>query len=120
MHIAIPLTLYGAAASSLVTSGVVSLAMLVAPSDSTPKTIDAPHRPPKVIERGVVDTSAFRYGPDVNHGRSDTPVHASAQARKEANAMRRPAKRIVITPAGRRPASEPSLAIAPSVPSTGH
>ncbi len=33
-----------------------------------------------------VDGSAFRYGPEINHGASDTPVNAREQALREAQA----------------------------------
>lgn len=33
-----------------------------------------------------VDGSAFRYGPEINHGRGDTPVFARAQALRDAQA----------------------------------
>ena len=33
-----------------------------------------------------VDGSAFRYGPEINHGRGDTPVYARAQALRDAQA----------------------------------
>jgi hypothetical protein len=34
-----------------------------------------------------VDGSAFRYGPEINHGRSDTPVNAREQALREAQGI---------------------------------
>jgi len=42
---------------------------------------------PVSTQKTQVDGSAFRYGPEINHGRSDTPVYAQAQALREARGM---------------------------------
>jgi hypothetical protein len=80
------------------------------------------------------DSTPFRYGPEINHGRSDAPINAAAQARKEALAMApSPAlrKKISIRPARYistryvRPAPSAAPAVSmpigyvPSVPPTG-
>jgi hypothetical protein len=37
----------------------------------------------KAMEDSKVSDEPFRYGPEVNHGRSDTPVYASQQALRQ-------------------------------------
>ena len=100
------------------------MAMLTAPVDGASRKAESSSRSPKVIERPEVDTKAFRYGPDVNHGRSDTPVHAAAAARKQAKSgqyAERKRPRIVVRPTpNNRPAPGMALKIQPSISSSGH
>jgi hypothetical protein len=45
----------------------------------------AARRDSKAEENAKVTTQDYRYGPEVNHGRSDTPVNAAQQALKQVN-----------------------------------
>ncbi len=73
---------------------------------------------------------AFRYGPEINHGASDTPVNARQQALREARAMA-PAVKIkhhrvyrerepMTYPKRMARDPGPALGFTPSVPSSGH
>jgi hypothetical protein len=92
MHVLVMLTCYLAAALALLGAGFIGMSVLTGPFESA---TSQPERP-KLVRR--VDRSAgeqqttdgmrsgqdFRYGPEVNHGRGDTPVHYSQQALREA------------------------------------
>jgi len=123
---------YLAAAGTLLGGGALGLAVLLSPADGgSPKkeepasTADKPAARP--VAKPKADGTAFRYGPEVNHGRSDTPVYTSTQARRAAPAAKQ--KNITIRPVGERARSSmamsvepsaPSAQYVPSVPSSGH
>jgi len=79
-----PISVYWGGALALIGAGVIALSFL------------SPHEPPPLEGRAAnnqkshevtpVDGTAFRYGPEINHGRSDTPVNSAALALKEAKA----------------------------------
>lgn len=75
-------SVYLAAALGVV--GVVLIALwLASPNASRPGDWKAATG---VNTNAPVDGAAFRYGPEINHGRSDTPVYARAQALRDAQA----------------------------------
>jgi hypothetical protein len=88
---------YAAAALSLITGAFLGLALLTSPVESERSNGNRPkllnNREPgehMIVEpkRSVeAPGQAFRYGPDVNHGRSGTPVSATKQALAEARAV---------------------------------
>jgi len=118
-------TIYLTAALSLVggvVAAMVSLADPGEPSSPPPARIASVDSVREIVVEP--NPRAFRYGPEVNHGRSDTPVYARQQALREARAM---------APSGkvRHPRSDqrqiglplelgPASRYAPSVPSSGH
>jgi hypothetical protein len=125
------LAVYLTAAISLVGGVVAGLVALAGPVGSEPS------RPPlsKIASadpgRQVIvepHQQAFRYGPEINHGRADTPVNARQQALKEARAsapgvkIRRPRihQQDVIHHRPMTRESGMTLGVTPSVPSTGH
>jgi hypothetical protein len=91
------LTGYAAAILSLITGAFLGLAILTSPVDSRQPNGDRS----KLVNNGdpakhmIVEpkrsiqapSTAFRYGPDVNHGRSDMPVSATKQALAQAKAQ---------------------------------
>jgi hypothetical protein len=126
---------YLAAAGTLLGGGALGLAVLLAPADGTSLKKEDPARTAerpaaKPVAKPKADGTAFRYGPDVNHGRSDTPVHAASQARRAAQAAPAAArKNVSIRSIGQAARSSmamsaepsaPSARYAPSVPSSGH
>jgi hypothetical protein len=122
---------YIAAISALVAGGMTAAwVMFAPPADVAASKAHAaiPQKYAKLSEPALSkpDSSPFRYGPEINHGRSDAPVNAAAQARKEALAMAPSPgrKKISIYPTRHtQPAAMPVMSApagyAPSVPSTG-
>jgi hypothetical protein len=87
----LPLAAYAAAAGTLVSGVALSLSVLMTPGGAGKAPDDnqqLARSGPKPIVKPKADSTPFRYGPDVNHGRSDTPVYAAAQARKESQRLR--------------------------------
>jgi hypothetical protein len=90
------LTGYAAAVLSLITGAFLGLAILTSPVDSQQPNGDrskpvnkgdpAQHMIVEPRRSIQVPSTAFRYGPDVNHGRSDMPVSATKQALAQAKA----------------------------------
>jgi hypothetical protein len=118
------LAVYLTAAFSLVGGVVAALVALTGPVGSEPAKPPLPKVASADSVRQIIvepRQQAFRYGPEVNHGRSDTPVHAREQALREARAMA-PAK--VRRPGADQqqlmPESRTMFGIAPSVQSSGH
>jgi hypothetical protein len=119
------LAVYLTAAVSLVggvVAALVSLAGPVEPSTPPPATIASVDP-----VRGIIvepRQQAFRYGPEINHGRSDTPVYARQQALREARAMAPPVRirhhRSDRGQAGLTREPGPAAGYTPSVPSSGH
>jgi len=95
MRLLVILTCYLAAALALVTAGLIGVSVLTAPVESQTSEIQRPKLVRKADrnpgEQQFTDTSrsgaAFRYGPQVNHGRGDTPVNYSQQALREARSV---------------------------------
>ena len=97
MHILFVISAYLVAALSLLSAGLIGVSLLTAPSASSAAN------PSRFQERTVSnektqilvrpDGKAFRYGPEVNHGRSDTPINASSQALREARTTTKPQNR---------------------------
>jgi hypothetical protein len=91
------LTGYAAAILSLITGAFLGLTLLTSPVESERSNGNRPkllnNREP--VEHMIVEPKrsvqapgeAFRYGPDVNHGRSDMPVSATKQALAQARAI---------------------------------
>ena len=115
---------YLAAAGTLLGGGALGLAVLLSPADGgSPKkeepasTADKPAARP--VAKPKAAGTAFRYGPDVNHGRSDTPVYTSTQARRAAQSAPAAAgKNVSIRSIGQRARSSMAMSDKPSVPST--
>ena len=92
MHVLLIIAWYAAAALAVVSVGVIGVSMLTAPTETAssdaqrPKLVRKADRNPG--EQQPADAprtgAAFRYGPEVNHGRGDTPVNYTQQALKEA------------------------------------
>jgi hypothetical protein len=92
MHLFLIVTCYVAAALALASVGVIGVSMLASPVETAstetqrPKLVRRADRNPG--EQQSADTpragAAFRYGPEINHGRGDTPVNYAQQALKEA------------------------------------
>ena len=93
MHVFVIIACYAAAALALVIVAGIGVSMLAFPTD----TASSGAQPPKLVrwadrnnpgEQQPAEApragGAFRYGPEVNHGRGDTPVNHAAQALKEA------------------------------------
>ena len=92
MHLFVIIACYAAAALALVTVAGIGASMLTSPTE----TASSGAQPPKLArwadrnpgEQQATDApragAAFRYGPEVNHGRGDAPVNHAAQALKEA------------------------------------
>ena len=80
-----PLTnsVYVSAALTVIGAVLVGL-WLFAPNASQPGDWKAATG--QKTQTASVDGSAFRYGPEINHGRGDTPVYARAQALRDAQA----------------------------------
>lgn len=127
MHLLLLIACYLAAAVALVSVGSMSWSMLTAPGEKA----NAETQRPKLVRRAdgnpIADrpvevlhpNGAFRYGPEINHGRADTPVNHAQQALKEArSAPARPRKK----PYQERRIVDPGVAIgyAPSVRPSGH
>jgi hypothetical protein len=97
------LTGYAAAVLSLITGAFLGLALLTSPVESErsngnrPKLLNnrepAEHMVVEPKGSAQAPSQAFRYGPDVNHGRSDMPVSATKQALAQAKAADAPGKR---------------------------
>jgi hypothetical protein len=92
------LTSYLATVLGLVTGAFMGLAVLTSPVESQPSKSNQPNLVTKadpakhILVEPRRSGQVFRYGPDVNLGRSDTPVYAAQQALKQARAAA-PAKR---------------------------
>jgi len=71
-------TVYVAAALALLSAGLIALSTFGSSG----------HKAERNAAAAQADTrpsnTAFRYGPDVNHGRSDTPLNYTQQALREA------------------------------------
>ncbi len=90
------LTGYVAAVLSLITGAFLGLAILTSPVESEqsngnrPKLVNKGHPVKDIIVEpkrpAQASSLTFRYGPDVNHGRSGTPVSAAKQALTQAKA----------------------------------
>ncbi len=93
MHLFLIITCYLAAALALVSMGVIGVSMLTSPVEIAASDTQRP----KLVRRAdrsnpgeqpATDVpragATFRYGPEINHGRGDTPVNYSQQALKEA------------------------------------
>ena len=92
MHLFVIIACYAAAALALVTVAGIGVSMLTFPTE----TASSDAQPPKLArwadrnpgEQQPAEApragAAFRYGPEVNHGRGDAPVNHAAQALKEA------------------------------------
>jgi hypothetical protein len=92
MHLFVVIACYAAAALAVVSVGVIGASMLT----SSTETVTADAQRPKLVRRADQNPgeqqpagaprpgAAFRYGPEVNHGRGDTPVNYAQQALKEA------------------------------------
>jgi hypothetical protein len=93
MHLLLIMICYAAAALAVVSVGVIGFSMLT----SSTETMTTDAQRPKLVRRAdhknpgeqqPIDPpragAAFRYGPEVNHGRADTPVNYAQQALKEA------------------------------------
>lgn len=120
------LTGYAAAVLSLITGAFLGLAILMSPVETQngnrPKLVKGDLVKYVTVEpkrAAQAPGAAFRYGPDVNHGRSGTPVSATKQALTQARAAAAPKKRQ--QPYQERIVRDPGVAIgfAP-VQSSGH
>lgn len=92
MHVLLIIACYVAAALAVVSVGVIGVSMLTSPTE----TISSDAQRPKLVRRADRNPgeqqpadaprtgSAFRYGPEVNHGHGDAPVNYAQQALKEA------------------------------------
>ena len=92
MHLVLVIACYAAAALALVTVAGIGVSKLTFPtqtaSDAQPSRLvrwtdrnnPGEQQPAEAPRAGA----AFRYGPEVNHGRGDTPVNHAQQALKEA------------------------------------
>jgi hypothetical protein len=92
MHLFVIIACYVSAALALVTVAGIGASMLTSPTE----TASSGAKPPKLVrwadrnpgEQQPTDApragAAFRYGPEVNHGRGDAPVNHAEQALKEA------------------------------------
>lgn len=87
------LTGYAAAVLSLIAGAFLGLAVLTSPMESQdgdrPKLVKGDLVKYIAVEpkrAAQAPGAAFRYGPDVNHGRSGTPVSATKQALSQARA----------------------------------
>jgi hypothetical protein len=125
MNVYALLAVYLTAALSLTGGVVAALISLACPVGSEPST-PPPAKIASVDSAGQIIVEpryqAFRYGPEINHGRSDTPVYARQQALKEARAQA-PSVKIKRPRAEQRQMERepgPSFGYAPSVPSSGH
>jgi hypothetical protein len=95
MHSLVAISGYVGGAAALLGAGLIGLSLLKSPSLSN--AINALRSGDwkaatggQTQARAPVDGSAFRYGPEIDHGRSDTPVFAAAQALREARATPAP------------------------------
>lgn len=93
MHLFLIITCYLAAALALVSVGVIGVSMLTSPVEIAASDTQRPKLVRRADRRNPGEQAAtdvprvgatFRYGPEVNHGRGDTPVNYSQQALKEA------------------------------------
>jgi hypothetical protein len=120
------LTFYLAAALALVSGVFIGLAILISPVESGLSDVNYSNLASKtdrqpagqIPDEPRQPIQTFRYGPDVNHGRSDTPVHYSQQALREAKSA--PVKQRK-QPYKERLIQDPGVAIgfAPN-PTSGH
>lgn len=130
MSLFVLLAIYLTAAVSLAGGAVAALVILTSPVESEPsKPIDPKMASVDPAKHIIVAPrrQQFRYGPEVNHGRSDTPVYAAQQAIRQAKASAVPMKTkrqrlhqdqgAISGFAPSVPSSVPSV---PSVPSSGH
>jgi hypothetical protein len=117
------LAVYLTAAFSLVggvAAALVSLAGPAGPATSLPVKLTSGESTREIIVEP--HPQAFRYGPEINHGRSDTPVYARQQALREARALA-PSGKIQRPDRGHIGLTHgpgPSFGHTPSVPSSGH
>ena len=94
MHLLFLISAYLGAALSMLSAGLIGLSLLT--SSSVSSSANAPPIPGETVSNQKTkivvrpEGNAFRYGPEVNHGRSDTPVYATAQALREARASALP------------------------------
>jgi hypothetical protein len=125
MPLYLSLTAYLTATAMVSTGTIVGLTLLKSPSEAaaskaeTPKLVRRADRD-KLAALELPSSQSFRYGPEVNHGRSDTPINAAAQARKEAQAGKKKAhSRIIVRPLGYSHGAT-NMMMHPSDRSTGH
>jgi hypothetical protein len=116
--------IYLTTAMSLVGGVIAALVALGGPAGSVPsKPSPATVASVDSIKEIIVEPrpQAFRYGPEINHGRSDTPVYARQQALREARAMA-PSAKIKRPRIEQRQMQEArgAFGYAPSVSSSGH
>src|SRR3954463_1152550 len=84
MPVHYPIAVYWGAALALIGGGVIGLSLL---STDAPRPLEGrAANNQKTHEIAPLDRTPFRYGPEINHGPSDTPVNARAQALREAQA----------------------------------
>lgn len=114
MHLFLIITCYLAATLALVSVGIIGLSVLRSPVETAasdtlrPKLLRRADRnnPGEQQATDVPRAGAtFRYGPEINHGRGDTPVNYSQQALKEARSaplrQRKPyQERPIVDPGG--------------------
>jgi hypothetical protein len=127
VHLLLLIACYLAGAVALVSVSAMSWSMLTASGETVNAEIQRPKLVRKADGHSIADrpveaphpNGAFRYGPEINHGRADTPVNHAQQALKEArSAPVRPRKK----PYQERRIVDPGVAIgyAPSVRPSGH
>jgi hypothetical protein len=127
VHLLLLIACYLAGAVALVSVSAMSWSMLTASGEKVNAEIQRPKPVRKADGNPIADrpieaphpNGAFRYGPEINHGRADTPVNHAQQALKEArSAPVRPRKK----PYQERRIVDPGVAIgyAPSVRPSGH
>ena len=119
------LAVYLTAAFSLaggVVAALVSLTGPAGPATSLPAKLTSGESVKEIIVEP--HPQAFRYGPEINHGRSDTPVYARQQALREARALAPSGKirpqRLDRGQIGLTHGPGPTFGYTPSVPSSGH
>lgn len=128
MPMVVIVTCYFAAALALISAGVIGASILRSPVEAAA----AGGERPKLVRKADASTpeqpatdgqrssgTGFRYGPEINHGRSDAPVSYRQQALKEAkSAPVKPRKK----PYQERRIEDPGVAMsyAPAVRPSGH
>ena len=99
MNVLFPVSMYVGAVVVLTSAGVIAVSLLSSPSASNvtiasgavEETIATGQKPQIVVR---ADGTAFRYGPEVNHGRGDTPTYArdASVARSQSDGAAEPAQ----------------------------
>lgn len=86
--------IYAGAFLALASAAYLASAAMRAPQPSSDGATHklAARQESRALQDSKVSNQPFRYGPDVNHGRSDTPVYNSQQALKEAREEAPPAQ----------------------------